>query len=139
MDMRETESRIREYVDALLSGGDFAAFFSDDVVWTTMETGDEIHGRDAVHDFIVALHSQLFEASPEVKGITVSDGTAGLEAVFVGTHVAEFGGVAPTGTKVRLPYSVFYDFADDKVKALRAYFPVMALIAQLRDGTGETA
>jgi steroid delta-isomerase-like uncharacterized protein len=136
VDKEETERRVREYLDALLSGGDFAAFFSDDIVWTTMETGDEIHGRDAVRDFIVALHSQLFDASPEVKGITVSDGTAGLEAVFVGTQVAEFGGVAPTGTKVRLPYSVFYDFVDGKITALRAYFPVMALIAQLRDGAG---
>jgi predicted ester cyclase len=136
VDKEDTERRVREYLDALLSGGDFAAFFSDDIVWTTMETGDEIHGRYAVRDFIVALHSQLFDASPEFKGITVSDGTAGLEAVFVGTHVAEFGGVAPTGTKVRLPYSVFYDFVDGKITALRAYFPVMALIAQLRDGAG---
>ena len=52
MSVEGTESTIRQYVDALLQGGDFASFFADDVVWTTMETGDQIRGREAVRDFI---------------------------------------------------------------------------------------
>jgi SnoaL-like domain len=79
-------------LDALLSGGDFASFFADEVLWTTMETGDQIRGREAVRDFIVALHSQLFDASPELGNLTAADGVAALEAVFVGTHIAEFRG-----------------------------------------------
>ena len=35
MSVEETERVLREYVDALLSGGDFASFFADDVLWTT--------------------------------------------------------------------------------------------------------
>ena len=133
MSATETESTLRGYLDALLTGGDFASFFSDDVRWTTMETGDEIRGRDAVRDFIIALHARLFEAAPELRDIAFADGVAGLEAVFIGRHVAEFGGVPPTGAEVRMPYAVFYDVEGDKITALRAYFPMAALIGRLQE------
>src|SRR6187551_832456 len=90
MSTQETEQTIRDYLDALLNGGDFAAFFADDVGWTTMETGEEIRGRQAVKDFIVALHGQWFQASPELRNVTAADGVAAIEAVFAGTHTAEF-------------------------------------------------
>lgn len=131
MSLEETESTIRQYLDALLNGGDFAAFFADDVVWTTMETGDQVQGREAVRDFIIAMHSQWFDAAPELVNVTFTDGVAGLEAVFVGTHTAEFAGVPATGVAVRLPYSVFYDVAGGEISALRAHFPISALVQQL--------
>jgi steroid delta-isomerase-like uncharacterized protein len=131
MSSEETESTVRQYVDALLNGGDFASFFADEVMWTTMETGDQIQGREAVRDFIVAMHSQLFDAVPELVNLTCTDDVAGLEWVFVGTHIAEFAGVPATGAAVRLPYSVFYDVSGGVIVALRAYFPVTALVQQL--------
>ena len=139
MSLEETENTIRGYLDALLNGGDFAAFFADDVLWTTMETGDEIRGRVQVRDFIIALHSQLFEASPELVSTEFADGVAGLEAVFIGTHKAEFAGVPATGATVRLPYSMFYDVADGKIAALRAYFPITVLLTQLREAASAHA
>jgi steroid delta-isomerase-like uncharacterized protein len=139
MSVEETETTIRGYLAALLNGGDFASFFADEVLWTTMETGDQIRGREPVRDFISALHSQLFDASPELGNVTVADGVAGLEAVFVGTHIAEFAGVPATGTAVRLPYSVFYDVSGGKIDALRAYFPIAALVQQLRDAAAVNA
>lgn len=132
MSVEETERTVRGYLDTLLNGGDFASFLADDVSWTTMETGDQVRGREAVRDFIVALHSQLFEAAPEIVNTTFSDGVAGLEAVFVGTHTGEFAGVPATGAAVRLPYTVFYDVAGGAIVALRAYFPITALVQQLQ-------
>ena len=139
MSIEETESTVRQYLDTLLSGGDFAAFFADDVVWTTMETGDQIRGREEVKSFIIALHSQAFDASPELVSTEFADGVAGLEAVFVGTHTAEFAGVPATGAAVRLPYSIFYDVSDGRIVALRAYFPLTALLHQLREGASAHA
>jgi steroid delta-isomerase-like uncharacterized protein len=139
MALDDTERTIRQYLDALRNGGDFASFFADDVTWTTMETGDSVRGREAVKDFIVAMHTSSFDASPEFGNVTVSDGVAGLEAVFVGTHTGEFAGIAPTGAEVRLPYSVFYDIADGKITALRAYFPITSAVQQLREAAGVTA
>ena len=139
MSVEDTERTVREYLEALLHGGDFAASFGADVVWTTMETGEQIRGREPVRDFIVALHRQLFDASPELRSVTFADGVAGLEAVFIGTHTAEFAGVAATGTAVRLPYCVFYDVSGGKITALRAYFPITALIGQLQEGAAARA
>ncbi len=131
MSVDETRQVVGEYLDALRGGGDFGAFFADDVRWTTMETGDVISGRDAVRDFIVALHTKLFDASPEFGRVVCDDGAAALEATFVGKHIAEFAGVGATGADVRLPYSVFYEIEAGKVTELRAYFPITSLVAQL--------
>ncbi len=84
-----------------------------------METGDQIRGRDAVRDHIVALHSELFEARPELRNLSVTDGAASVEAEFVGRRIrAELAGVPPTGAEVRLPYAVFYDVKDGSITAL---------------------
>jgi steroid delta-isomerase-like uncharacterized protein len=139
MSLEETESTIRQYLEALRNRGDFASFFSEEVLWTTMETGDQIRGREAVRDFIIALHHQLFDASPELVSTTCADGVAGLEAVFVATHTAEFAGVPATGAAVRLPYSMFYDVSGGKIVALRAYFPITALLQQLGEAASARA
>jgi steroid delta-isomerase-like uncharacterized protein len=133
MSVEETERTLHGYLDALLGGGDFASFFADEVSWTTMETGEQVNGREAVRDFIIALHSQFFEASPELGTVITGDGVAGLEAVFVGTHIAEFAGIPATGVSIRLHYSVFYEISAGKIDSLRAYFPILALVQQLRD------
>ena len=139
MAANDTERTIREYLDVLSARGEFASFFADDVLWTTMETGEEIRGREAVTGFIVALHSEWFDASPEFGNLTVADGVAGLEAVFVGTHIADFAGVQATGAEVRMPYTVFYDVADGKITALRAYFPLTSMVRQLQEAAGVPA
>jgi len=133
MSVADTRSTLDDYVHALLHGGDFASYLSDDVLWTTMETGEEVRGREAVRDLIAALHTQMFHASPELRGLTVGDGVASLEAVFVGEHVAEFAGIPASGAKVRLPYVVCYDVDGTRITALRAYLSIAALIQQLRD------
>jgi steroid delta-isomerase-like uncharacterized protein len=120
------------YLAALLNGGDFGQFFTDDVAWTTMETGDHVRGREAVRDYILALHTQLFDAHPEVRSVAVADGIAALEADFVGTHIAEFAGIPATGSDIRVPYCVAYDLGDAGITALRGYFPVSQIVAQLQ-------
>jgi len=133
MSVAETESTIRDYLGRLVDRGDFASLFSDDVLWITMETGDEVRGRDQVRDYIAALHSGLFDASPELVNVAFGDGVAMLEALFVGTQTAEFAGIPVTGASVRLPYAMSYDVSDGKINTLRAYFPITALTQQLKE------
>ena len=128
----ETSERVmREYLEVLLSRGDFGRFFTDDVLWTTMETGEQIRGREAVRDYIVALHTVLFDARPVVRGLVASGNVALLEADFVGRHIGDMGGVAATGRDVNVPYCVVYDIRGEQIAALRAYLPVGALMQQL--------
>ena len=132
MSLEISTETMNSYLQALLNGGDFERYFSDDVAWTTMETGDQVHGREAVRDYILALHTQLFDAHPEVKSVTIGETTAALEADFVGTHTGEFAGIPATGAALRVPYCVVYDLDDSGIAALRAYIPVSQIVAQLQ-------
>jgi predicted ester cyclase len=98
-----------------------------------MEDGGQVHGREAVRDLVVGMHTQAFTARLELRGLLVGNGTAMLEAVFVGTHTGEFMGIPPTGLEVRKPYSVGYDVAEGSITALRAYFPTASLVAALTE------
>jgi len=96
------------YLEALMSHGDFAKFFSDDVVAKLEGTTPQIFtGKPAVRDWILSAH-----ALGEMK----------VRDVFAcRTHAgAEFEFVRKDG--VRVPYSVIYDFRDDKITALKLYF-----------------
>jgi predicted ester cyclase len=131
MDVETTRSVMDEYLRALIGGQDFGRFFAPDVIWTTMETGETVRGREAVRDLIVAIHTQAFQGRAELVHLVTGRGSAMVEAVFDGTHVGEFAGVAPTGRHVRAPYCMAYDVSADAITALRSYFPVAAISAQL--------
>ncbi|WP_150308235.1 ester cyclase [Planctomonas psychrotolerans] len=131
MSRDETTQLMNAYFEALLNGGDFAQYYAPDILWTTMETGDTMRGRDAVRSFIVALHTRMFDAHPEMRHLAVGDGVAAVEMVFVGTHIGDFGGVPASGSRVRLPYTVFYDVTEAGITELRAYVSIRALIDQI--------
>ena len=80
---------------------------------------------------IVGLHEQSFDARPEVTNLIVSEGTAAVEAVFVGTHTGEFAGIPATGREVAVPYAVFYELADGEITALRIHGFATGLVAAL--------
>jgi predicted ester cyclase len=132
MSLEATTQTMNSYFESLLNGGAFERFFTTDVEWTTVETGDKVTGRQAVRDYIVSIHREIFDAHPEVKRIAIGDGVAAVEADFVGTHTGNFAGIAPTGAAVRIPYSVFYDVDDDGISALRAYLPIRLMMEQLQ-------
>ncbi|WP_369052770.1 ester cyclase [Kineococcus terrestris] len=127
------------YVDALLNGGDFARFFTDDVVWTTVDTGERITGRQAVADHITALHTRIFDARPEVRAMGAAGDHAFFEADFVGTHTGRFGDLDPTGARVRVPYCVVYDLTGGGISALRFHLSIATLVGQLQAGPGTSA
>jgi steroid delta-isomerase-like uncharacterized protein len=131
MSVEATSETMRSYLDALVARGDFADYFTEDVTWTTVGSGQELQGRQPVRDFLVWMHTQAFDAHPKVKTLVVADGQAALEADLVGTHTGELLGIPATGKSVQVPYCVVYDLHDDKIAALRAYIP-MELFAQQR-------
>ena len=132
MSLETTTQTMNSYLDKLRERGDFAQFFTEDVLWTTMESGQEIRGREAVRDFIIAMHAQMFDAHPELRSIAIADGAAALEADFVGVHTGEFAGIPPTSAHVRVGYSVFYDVGEGGISALRAYMPVRQIVEELQ-------
>jgi steroid delta-isomerase-like uncharacterized protein len=131
MSPEQTEKTMRRYLDALVAKGDFASHFADDVLWTTMESGDQVRGRDGVRDLIVSLHTEMFDAVPELGTLVCGDGIAALEAVFVARHVGEFAGIPATGRPVRVPLCVVYDLEAGQIKRARVYLELPVLMRQL--------
>jgi steroid delta-isomerase-like uncharacterized protein len=131
MSVAETQLVIDAYLTALVAREDIAPFFSDDVVVELVDVAQVIQGRDAVAGAIVALHEQMFDARPELTNLIVGEGTAAVEAVFVGTHTGEFAGIPATGKEVAVPYAVFYDVADGEITALRIHGFASGLVAAL--------
>jgi predicted ester cyclase len=128
-----SKSTIESYLDALVARGDYAQYFSDDVTSELVGTTTNTHGRDATRDFIAFFHTKAFDASPKLKTLVTGDDHAAVEADFVGTHIAEFMGIAATGRSVSIPYCVIYDLTGDRITALRIYMP-MELFAQQLSG-----
>jgi predicted ester cyclase len=122
---------MQDYLDALVKRADFAAYFTDDVVATFEGTDQRADGREAAEQLIRYVHEGAFDARPELKNLLTDEGSAAIEADFVGTHSGEFGGLAATGRAVRVPYSVVYDLRGDRISALRIYFPMALLIEQI--------
>jgi hypothetical protein len=46
MSLEETQRTIDHYFDLMSRGGDFVQCYTDDVTWTTIDIGDEVHGPD---------------------------------------------------------------------------------------------
>ena len=131
MSVESTRQTMQSYLDALVSRGDYAAYFTDDVQWTTMGVGQEVKGRQAVGEFISWFHTQAFDAQPQLKNLVVGDGQAMVEFEFVGTHTGEFLGIPPTGKSVSVPYCVAYDLRGDKIASLRGYMAMELFSQQL--------
>ncbi len=107
MSTEETRRTMQAYMDALLSRGDYAQYFSDDVVVSIEGTGQRYEGREAARQWIEAGHSI---GEIRYKALFPVEGHAAFEGDFVRND----------GTAV--PYSVIYDLADGRITALRLYF-----------------
>jgi predicted ester cyclase len=129
--MSTQRQAMQDYLDSLVKRADFTAYYTDDVIASFEGTDQRAAGREAAGQLIRYVHEGAFDARMELKSLLVDAGKAAIEADFAGTHIAEFAGLQATGREVRVPYSVVYDLRDDKISALRIYFPMGLLMEQL--------
>lgn len=135
MSVETTRHLIESYAQALLSAGDYARFFSEDVTLTLQGTDRAVSGREAVRQLITFMHTQAFKTDIRVKGVVYGERQAMLEADFVGTHIGVFEGVPASLRDVHVSYAVAYDVDASGITALRLYFPMDQLMRQI--GAGE--
>ena len=77
------------------------------------------------------IYHVAFEAHAETRNIIINETNAVLEGDFVGKHIGEFAGIAPTNKFVKVPLCVVYDLENDKIKRARIYFEIPSLLTQL--------
>jgi steroid delta-isomerase-like uncharacterized protein len=104
---------------------------AEDVVFTTMATGDEHRGPDGVRRMLDHIYHAAFDARAEIRTRLYGENQAVLEADFVGTHIGEFAGIPATGRGVRVPLCVVYDLEEGLIKRARVYLEVPVLLRQL--------
>ena|ERR1700754_3889732 len=131
MSAADVRDVLNAYAEVLLARGDYARFFADDIRVEVMGADQVAEGPAAAEQAIRYLHEVAFDARPEITNVLADEHGAAVEALFVGTHISDFGGVPATGNAVRIPYSVFYDVADGRVTALRIYMSIESLVAQI--------
>jgi steroid delta-isomerase-like uncharacterized protein len=128
MSVAETRAVMNAYFEANHSD---VSMIADDCVFRVMATGDESRGPEAIVGMINYFYSVAFEAEAERRNFIVGEGSAFLEADFVGTHTGDFAGVPATGRSVRVPLAVAYDLRDGKIVEGRVYFEIPAFLAQV--------
>lgn len=130
-----TEDLVRGYLAALFAREDVSRFLAADVSWTTMETGEEVVGRDHVVAFLAALHTQIFDSHPELRSLVVEGSYAVAEATLNGVHIGDLGGFPPTGDSFVAPYAVVFETADGTITRMRGYLPMTWLLTEISADT----
>src|SRR5262245_42848536 len=69
-----TRETMTGYLRTLVERGAYGAYFTDNVTFTLMGTGQEVKGRSEVEQFIRYFHEQAFDAQPILKNTVVADG-----------------------------------------------------------------
>jgi steroid delta-isomerase-like uncharacterized protein len=124
--------RTREVMERYLnSNHSDLSMMADDVVFTTMATGDEHRGPEGIKRMLQHIYHEAFDAKAETRTRIFTADHAVLEADFVGTHTGTFAGIPATGRQVRVPLCVVYDLRDGKIVRGRVYLEVPVLLRQI--------
>ena len=89
------------------------------------------HGREGARDYY-RLWWDAFGIRPETGARHAPrEDLLVVETDFVGIHVGEFLGVAPTGREVSVPMVIFVDFRDGLLSGERFYWNPADLMSQI--------
>jgi steroid delta-isomerase-like uncharacterized protein len=133
MSVQRTRDAVERYLN---SAHDDLSMMADDVVFTTMATGDEHRGVEGVRRMLHYVYHEAFEAKAETRNRIYAENNAVLEGDFVGKHIGTFAGIEATGRQVRVPLCVVYDLQDGRIVRGRVYLEVPVMMQQL--GAGKT-
>jgi steroid delta-isomerase-like uncharacterized protein len=128
MSVQRTREAVERYIN---SDHRDLSMMADDVVFTSMATGDEHRGVEGVRRMLEHVYHEAFDARAESRTRIYADDNAVLEADFVGTHIGTFAGIPATGRSVRVPLCVVYDLRDGRIVRGRVYLELPVLLRQL--------
>ncbi len=127
MSIDQTQRTIECYFEAMGSGEDFSRFYSADVTWSMVDSGEKVTGPSAVRDYIVALQGRMF--GDLKRDLVISDGHACVEGDCVDV---------PGGIGARHTYCLVYDVDNDRITAMRCYGSIARLMSRQVKATQRT-
>jgi predicted ester cyclase len=127
---REEISLAKKNVEAYFNTHD-VQYVAEDAIFTSMNTGEETQGREAVGQMLHYFYHVAFDAKAEITNKIITEKKAVLEFNFVGKHIGEFAGMQPTNKEVNVPTCVSYDLEDGLIKKGRVYMLIDVMMKQL--------
>jgi len=127
---KEEISLAKKNVEAYFNTHD-VQYVAEDAVFTSMNTGEETHGREAIGQMLHYIYHVAFDAKAEITNKMITEKKAVLEFNFKGKHIGEFAGVKPTNKEVNVPVCVSYDLKNGLIKKGRVYMLVDVMMKQL--------
>jgi len=107
-------------------------YVAEDAVFTMLPTGEEIKGRAAIAEHLDAFYHKSFTAHAEILSSIFSDNRGLLEAMVVGKHTGDPGGIPATGKDIRVPLAVSYELENGLIKRARIYLMANILFDQIK-------
>jgi predicted ester cyclase len=127
---KEEISLAKKNVEAYFNTHD-VQYVTEDAVFTSMNTGEETHGREAIGQMLHYIYHVAFDAKAEITNKVITEKKAVLEFNFKGKHIGEFAGMQPTNKEVNVPVCVSYDLENGLIKEGRVYMLVDVMMKQL--------
>src|SRR5215211_2631746 len=88
-------ARTRAVLEAYWKNHD-PKYVAEDAVFTMLPTGEEIRGRDTIAKHLEDFYHGSFTAHAQVVNSIFSENRGLLEALVIGKHTGDFGGIAAT-------------------------------------------
>jgi hypothetical protein len=124
-------AQTRQVLEAYWTNHD-PKYVAEDAVFTMLPTGEVIRGRAAIAKHLEDFYHGSFTAHAELVSSIFSDNKGLLEAMVIGKHTGEFGGIAATGKDIRVPLAVSYELENGLIKRARIYLMANVLFDQIR-------
>ena len=119
MSAQSTRDVMDRYFAAMGADEDFSPFFTGDVTWTMVDSGQQVRGPAPVRAYILDLHERM--SGGEQRELVVADGHALLEG----------SSAAPGGAHPDLTYCLVYDVGDGRISAMRCYGTLARLMGEV--------
>ena len=108
------------------------ATLTDDCVFVDFALGRRWEGRDGAAEHY-RMWWDAFDVHVEGRQLHLAGDVAIAETTWVGEHVGEFLGIAPTHREVRFDVAVFVELRDGLMAGERFYWDRAAVVEQLTD------
>ncbi|SRR6266700_1415485 len=133
IDRSELMRLLQRHVEAE-SGRDLAgtlATLTPDCVFEDMALGETYLGHEGATRHYLMWWEGMHNTVRSERLHWTEEGGAIAEATFVGHHLGDFLGLAPTGREVEVPVAVFVGFKDGLMTGERLYWNANAVIRRL--------
>jgi predicted ester cyclase len=107
-------------------------YVAEDAVYINKATGEKAEGKEAIAKMLEYYYQIAFDAYPKTTTLIITKDKALVEGFFIGKHIGEFGGMAPTGKIVTVPFCVGYTLENELIKEARIYMLGDVLMRQLQ-------